>query len=213
MFSRSTTASIRCIASGLESSLFTVTFDAPRPVPRRFRRLLPGQVSGFSAFLSASPLVIEIRVSFPFLRVRAFPPVDGGTMPSADFYQFIPPPLDDSSTMANWQTSPGNAHPPSRLCPPHLRPCFPYRYWTLKLSAFSSSTSASYAIPVRGASTLPAASFRFHLAVDTLAVRLTIPPVGFVENFHLQVGAPCRAHRCRPAAATQSPRLLPLSVS
>ncbi len=115
-------------------------------------------------------------------------------MPSADFYQLIPPPLDDSSTEANWQTSPGNAHPPSRLCPPHIRPCFPYRYWTLKICAFSSSTSASYAISVRRASALPAASFRSHLTVDTLAVRLTIPPVGFVENFHLQVGAPCRAH-------------------
>jgi len=32
--------------------------------------------------------------------------------------------------------------------------------------------TASYAIPVRRASALPAASFRFHLAVDTLAVRL-----------------------------------------
>ena len=115
-------------------------------------------------------------------------------MPSADFYQLIPPPLDDSSTEANWQTSPGNAHPPSRLCPPHIRPCFPYRYWTLKICAFSSSTPASYAISVRRASALPAASFRSHLTVDTLAVRLTIPPVGFVENFHLQVGAPCRAH-------------------
>jgi hypothetical protein len=116
-------------------------------------------------------------------------------MPSADLYQLIPPPLDDSSTMANWQISPGNAHPPSRLCPPHLRTCSPYRYWTLKILAFSSSTSASYAIPVRRASALPAASFRFHLAMDTLAVRLTIPPVGFVENFHLQMGAPCRAHK------------------
>jgi hypothetical protein len=27
-----------------------------------------------------------------------------------------------------------------------------------------------------------------------LAVRLTLPPVGRVEDFHLQVGAPCRAH-------------------
>ena len=39
-----------------------------------------------------------------------------------------------------------------------------------------------------------AASFRFHLAMDTLAVRLTIPPVGFVGDFHSLVSAPCRAH-------------------
>src|SRR5207253_10858668 len=72
---------------------------------------------------------------------------------------------------------------------------FPYRYRTLSLLAFSSSLHASYAISVRRASVLPAASFRFHLAMDTLAVRLTIPPVGFVGDFHSLVSAPCRAHQ------------------
>ena len=96
--------------------------------------------------------------------------------------------------MANAQISPGNAHPPSPLCPPHLRPRLPYRYWTLKIIAFSSGAAASYAVSVRRARVLPAASFRFHLAMDTLAVRLTLPPVGCAEDFHLQVGAPCRAH-------------------
>src|SRR5437773_9145435 len=96
--------------------------------------------------------------------------------------------------MAKLQTSPGNARSPSRLCPPHLRTSFPYRYRTLKIAAFSSSLHASYAFPVRRASALPAASFRFHLAMDTLAVRLTIPPVGFVADFHSQVNVPCRAH-------------------
>src|SRR6266498_468034 len=96
--------------------------------------------------------------------------------------------------MAKLQTSPGNALSPSRLCPPHLRTSSPYRYWTLKIYASSSSLHASYAIPVRRASVLPAASFRSHLAMDTLAVRLTIPPVGFVGDFHSLVRAPCRAH-------------------
>ncbi|MCW3989211.1 MAG: hypothetical protein NWE88_03945, partial [Candidatus Bathyarchaeota archaeon] len=64
----------------------------------------------------------------------------------------------------------------------------------MKIYASSSGMNASYAISVRQASALPAASFRFHLAVDTLAVRLTVPPVGSVEDLHLQVGAPCRAH-------------------
>jgi hypothetical protein len=54
-----------------------------------------------------------------------------------------------------------------------------------------------YVVSVRQASALPAASFRFHLAMDTLAVRLTIPPVGLVEDFHLQVRAPCRAQSGR----------------
>ena len=37
--------------------------------------------------------------------------------------------------------------------------------------------------------------FGFHLTMDTLAVRLTIPPVGFVGDFHSLVRAPCRAHQ------------------
>jgi len=65
--------------------------------------------------------------------------------------------------------------------------------------AFSSSFAASYAVSVRRASVLPAASSGFHLAMDTLAVRLTIPPAGFVEDFHLRVSAPCRAHKQKAA--------------
>jgi len=41
---------------------------------------------------------------------------------------------------------------------------------------------------------LPAASFRFHLAVDTLAVQLMIPPAGVIGDLHSLVIAPCRAH-------------------
>jgi hypothetical protein len=40
--------------------------------------------------------------------------------------------------------------------------------------------------------------------MDTVAVRLTPPLAGCVEDFHLQVSAPCRAHqkeRPRPNAA------------
>ncbi len=62
-----------------------------------------------------------------------------------------------------------------------------------------------YPLPVRQASVLPSASFRFHLAMDTLAVQLTLPLAGCVEDFHLPVSAPCRAHqkkkgwqRCQP---------------
>ena len=52
-----------------------------------------------------------------------------------------------------------------------------------------------YPLPVRQASALPAASSRFAVARDTLAVRLTLPLAGYVEDFHLQVNAPCRAHK------------------
>ena len=47
---------------------------------------------------------------------------------------------------------------------------------TLKSHAFSSKLTASYVISIRQASALPTASFRFHLAMDTLAVQLTISP-------------------------------------
>ena len=126
-------------------------------------------------------------------------------MPSADFCRPFPSPLDNGSTRQIGQISPGNAHPPSRLCPPHLRPCLPDRYGTLKIVAFSSGMTALYAISVRRTSALPAASFRFHLAMDTLAVRLTAPPVGPVEDFHLQVGAPCRAHHQKSRAMKALP--------
>ena len=66
------------------------------------------------------------------------------------------------------QASPGNAHPPSRLCPPHLRNHLPLRYRTLEIFASSSGGYASYAVPVRRASVLPSASFPPHLAVTQL---------------------------------------------
>jgi len=36
--------------------------------------------------------------------------------------------------------------------------------------------------------------------VDTLAVRLTVPPVGPADELHLQVNAPCRAHKSKKYA-------------
>jgi hypothetical protein len=52
-----------------------------------------------------------------------------------------------------------------------------------------------YPISVRRTSALPAASFRFAVAHDTLAVRLAFPLAGYAEDFHLQVNAPCRAQQ------------------
>ena len=43
---------------------------------------------------------------------------------------------------------------------------------------------ALYAISVRRLGTLPPASFRFHLTMDTLAVRLTLPTTKRVVDFH-----------------------------
>ncbi|QLA20433.1 hypothetical protein GD604_12310 [Desulfolutivibrio sulfoxidireducens] len=77
----------------------------------------------------------------------------------------------------------------------------------MKIFAFSSDAAASYALPVRRASALPAASFRFHLAADTLAVRLPVPPAGSGEDFHLQVDAPCRAHKKKGRTMHHRPAL------
>src|SRR4030042_5737776 len=135
----------------------------------------------------------EIQALVSCLPVRPFGAVDEPTMASADFCRSFSSSLNDNSPYkgTDRQISPGIALLPSRLCPPHLLPCFPYRYRTLSLYALSSSMAASYAVSVRQANALPAASFRFHLAADTLAVRLTLPPAGPVGDFHPQVVVPC----------------------
>jgi hypothetical protein len=77
--------------------------------------------------------------------------------------------------MAGWQISQGkacNLHP---IYPPHLLLHLPGDYWALDLLASLPRCSCLYAVAVRRAGTLPTASFRFHLAVDTLAVQLTVP--------------------------------------
>jgi len=62
-----------------------------------------------------------------------------------------------------------------------------------------------YPLPVRQASALLTASFGFHLAMDTLAVQLTLPLAGCVEDFHLQVSAPCRVHHKKGAGKSPAP--------
>jgi len=68
-----------------------------------------------------------------------------------------------------------------------------------------------YVLPVRRTSVLPAASFRFHLAVDTLAVQLMIPPAGDIGDFHPQVIAPCRAHEIKSLRSCSSGGFLSLA--
>src|SRR3989338_4017374 len=95
------------------------------------------------------------------------------------------------------QISPGIAHPPSRLCLSDLRRSVPYKFRALMISDISPRYAASYPLPVRQASALPSASSRFPVPRNTLAVRLTLPLAGRVEDFHLQVSAPRRAHRAK----------------
>ena len=100
------------------------------------------------------------------------------------------------------QISPGMTHPPSRLCLSDLLHSVPCKFRALTILAVLPRCAASYPLPVRQASALPSASSRFAVTRDTLAVRLTLPLAGRVEDFHLQVSAPCRAHqKKRPRGA------------
>ncbi len=96
------------------------------------------------------------------------------------------------------------AHAPSRLCLSDLRRSVPCKYRALQILACSPHCHASYPLPVRQASALPSASFRFAVARDTLAVRLTLLLAECVEDFHLQVRAPCRAHQEKRRSITRA---------
>src|SRR6266702_1489468 len=86
--------------------------------------------------------------------------------------------------------------------------------------------TASYAIPVRRARTLPAASFRFRLATDTLAVRLSVPTIrvrrGLAPPNHqsatiagwmaLTRHAPCLAHTKKKSNLTAALFTLTLNL-
>src|SRR5690625_793709 len=166
--------------------------------------------SGISAIQTASPKPSKLKTKSNHYTFRPSGSPTNPTMPSADSCRHIPAPHDASSTTAHRQASPGNAHSPSRLSPPHIRPCFPCKNRTSEIFASSSSMTASNAIPVRQASALPSASFRFHLTMNTLAVQLTVPLAGPAENFHLQVNAPCRAHKGKRHSVSEC-RLQPLN--
>ena len=99
------------------------------------------------------------------------------------------------SPLAPMQLSPGMMHPPSRLCLSDIRYGVPCKFRALTILAALPRRAASYPLPLRQASALPSASSRFAVARDTLAVRLTLPLAGRVEDLHLQVSAPCRAHQ------------------
>jgi len=116
-------------------------------------------------------------------------------MASADFCTRIPTPCDVSSTKAHMQISPGIAHVPSRLCLSDIRRSVPCKYRASQIFACLPRCAASYPLPVRQASALPSASSGFAVARDTLAVRLALLLAECAEDFHLQVRAPCRAHK------------------
>ena len=70
---------------GRRSSLSAVTLDAPLALSRRFRRLPPTSVSGFSPILLRVSFVIEAQVPSPCSVFRPSVGSSRPTMPSADF--------------------------------------------------------------------------------------------------------------------------------
>ena len=131
-------------------------------------------------------------------------------LPSADFCLPIGRPCDRPSTM-QVSRSPRVRRVTFIPFPPHIHRIVPddMGLWTPTLPR--PQYSASHAVRVPRVRILRTASFRFHLAVDTLAVRLEVPvikvskglspssqfPLGFrlvVANANHWRFAPCLAH-------------------
>jgi hypothetical protein len=91
------------------------------------------------------------------------------------------------------ETSPGTTRFFLSIYLLHLFPAFPCSYWTSACLAVLSTQKTLYEVSVRQARDLPAlvsifpahpASFRFHLAMDTLAFGYVLPTTGRTLDFH-----------------------------
>jgi hypothetical protein len=89
---------------------------------------------------------------------------------------------------------PGFDAPTFTLMPVGSAPCLSVQASGFDDNGRLTQARRLYPLPVRQASALPSASSRFAVARDTLAVRLTLPLAGRVEDFHL----PFRAHYKKP---------------
>src|SRR3974390_4973 len=190
MLLRSTTASISRSASGFVSPAAAERVSASAPDPGRFR--LPSPAPAALGCASALSARIEVCGPTPVFHVRPFA------------FRLLWPRLtsDDPSQHLAMPVAQGR----SSDLPGYDAPTFPLMpvgstsRRSVQVLGFASIGPLTppcrlYPLPVRQASVLPTASFRFRLATDTLAVQLTLPLAGCVEDFHLQVRAPCRAHQ------------------
>ena len=89
------------------------------------------------------------------------------------------------------QISPGTTRFFPSICLPHLSRMIPCSYWVSACLAVLPSCVTSYVVSVRQARGLPVvslfphpASFRFHLAMDTLAFGCILPTTGRIRDFH-----------------------------
>jgi hypothetical protein len=127
------------------------------------------------------------------------PSLQRTTMTSADSSPSIPPPLGVGS---QWQTT--RSPRVMRTCL-HTYACriyahdLPYRYMTLEI-VDPSSVMGRLICDFCSSGQCFASDFLPTQPHDyAVAVRLTVPPVGPAEDFHLQAGAPCRAHNRKQA--------------
>src|SRR3974377_308538 len=208
MLLRSTTASISRSASGFVSPAAAERVSASAPDPGRFRLPSPGPAA--LACASALSARIEVCGPTPVFHVRPFA------------FRLLWPRLtsDDPSQHLAMPVAQGR----SSDLPGYDAPTFPLMpvgstsRRSVQVLGFASIGPLTppcrlYPLPVRQASVLPTASFRFRLATDTLPVQLTLPLAGCVEDFHLQVRAPCRAHQRKGRSSRLRPEFVPLGLT
>ena len=149
---------------------------------------LPKKLSAFVVFfLSPSN----------FQNLLTFSPSTGGyihqsNMASADFWQFKHTSLYgllllNSYSQLTCQTSPLKNNNFHLMSPLHLHRRIRVVLDFVLLGKLVHSTYALYVVSVRRCETLPSASFRFHLTMDTLAVWLMVPTTKPIADFHCQV--------------------------
>ena len=113
------------------------------------------------------------------------------TMPSADFCPPIDQPLGQSSPR-QVSRSPGVRRVTFRPSPPHIHRLVPDDFGLRTPTLPHPRDNASHAVRVPRVGRLPPASFRSHLAVGTLAVRLGVPVIkaskGLSPSSHFPVG-------------------------
>ena len=105
------------------------------------------------------------------------------------------------------QISPGTTRFFPSIYLPHLFRMIPCSYWASACVAVLPSYATFYVVPVRQARGLPVvsmfphpASFRFHLAMDTLAFGYILPTTGRIRVFHpLETCAAGRTTKTAPS--------------
>lgn len=96
-------------------------------------------------------------------------------MTSADFSNFLVRPFDRIA-LSQRRRSPQVVRTDFRAYVRRIYVRDSVQALDFELFTLSSVTSASHALPVRRTNVLPMTSFGLHLAMDTLAIRLAVPP-------------------------------------